>query len=187
MPAAGNTKAEILDQLMVTFRTGGFDGASLSDLSAATGLGKSSLYHYFPGGKTQMATEVLGHLATSLERNLLAPLRGSATPAAKLDALLRTLSAFYDKGRMPCLLERLCASVDAPLFHTPLSQAFTSLIGGIQHLCESAGIPRGDAKERAEDAVIRIEGSLIVGAGLGDPATFTRTLTRLRRTLLARD
>jgi AcrR family transcriptional regulator len=187
MPPAGSTKVEILDQLMITFRTGGYDGASLSDLSAATGLGKSSLYHYFPGGKSQMATEVLEHLATSLERDLLAPLRGSATPTAKLDALLRSLAAFYDKGRMPCLLERLCASVDAPVFRTPLTQAFTSLISGIQHLCESAGIPRGEAKHRAEDAVIRIEGSLIVGAGLGDPATFTRTLSRLRRTLLVRD
>ena len=186
MPAPLSTKAEILDRLMVSFRVGGYDGASLIELSEATGLGKSSLYHYFPGGKSQMATEVLGHLASSLERDLLAPLRGPGTPTAKLDALLRTLTAFYDKGRMPCLLERLCASVEAPTFQAPLAHAFTSLIRGIQYLCESAGVARAAAKERAEDAVIRIEGSLIVGAGLGDPATFTRTLSRLRRTLLAR-
>ena len=107
MPAALSTKTEILDRLLVTFRTGGYNGASLSDLSEATGLGKSSLYHYFPGGKAEMATEVLAHLGASLERDLLAPLRGPGTPSTKLDALLRTLSTFYDKGRVPCLLERL--------------------------------------------------------------------------------
>jgi hypothetical protein len=101
--------------------------------------------------------------------------------------MLRTLSVFYDEGRMPCLLERLCASVEAPSFRTPLTEVFSALIRAIQQLCESAGVPRRAAKERAEDAVVRIEGSLIVGAGLGDPATFTRTLARLRRTLLARD
>ncbi len=187
MPTPLSSKAEILDRLMVTFRTGGYDGASLADLSAATGLGKSSLYHYFPGGKSQMATEVLAHLGASLEREILQPLRGPGAPKTKLVTLLRTLSAFYDSGRMPCLLERLCASVEAPTFRTPLRHAFTSLIDGIQQLCESAGISRITAKERALDAVIRIEGSLIVGAGLGDPATFTRTLAHLRRSLLARD
>ena len=49
---------------------------------------------------------------------------------------------------------------------------------------ETVPWPRAIAKERAEDAVIRIEGSLIVGAGMGDAAVFTRTLARLRKTLL---
>lgn len=179
-----DTKAEILERLTHAFRTDGYDGASLAELSVATGLGKSSLYHHFPGGKSQMATDVLAHLGSTLDRDLLTPLRGDGKPAARLDAMLRSLATFYDHGKLPCLLERLAASVDAPLFRQPLAQAFASLIGGIQQLCEDAGIPRREAKERAEDAVIRIEGALIVGAGLGDSGAFTRTLARLRRSLL---
>lgn len=61
MPAALNEKekAEILDRLFVVFRDRGYEGSSLADLSQATGLGKSSLYHHFPRGKEQMAEAVL--------------------------------------------------------------------------------------------------------------------------------
>ena len=62
MPAAldAKKKAEIVDRLFVVFQDHGYEGASLADLSRATGLGKSSLYHHFPGGKEQMAEAVLG-------------------------------------------------------------------------------------------------------------------------------
>jgi TetR/AcrR family transcriptional repressor of lmrAB and yxaGH operons len=61
MPAALTAKerAEIVDRLFMVFRDRGYEGASLADLSRATGLGKSSLYHHFPNGKEQMAEAVL--------------------------------------------------------------------------------------------------------------------------------
>jgi AcrR family transcriptional regulator len=45
--------------LLKLFRQFGYDGVTLSKISQATGLGKASLYHYFPGGKAEMA-EVAG-------------------------------------------------------------------------------------------------------------------------------
>ena len=71
-----SSKAEVLDRLMDTFRRDGYDGASLAQWSAVTGLGKSSLYHHFPGGKSDMALQVLAHMAAGLERDLLAPTGG---------------------------------------------------------------------------------------------------------------
>ena len=59
MPAAQASRDEVVDRLLTAFRRKGYDGASLADLSAATGLGRSSLYHYFPGGKEEMARAVL--------------------------------------------------------------------------------------------------------------------------------
>src|ERR1700749_1985402 len=61
MPAAldAKEKAEIVGRLFVVFQDRGYEGASLADLSQATGLGKSSLYHHFPRGKEQMAEAVL--------------------------------------------------------------------------------------------------------------------------------
>lgn len=41
------------------FRRYGYEGASLSILSRETGLGRSSLHHFFPGGKEDMAMAVL--------------------------------------------------------------------------------------------------------------------------------
>ena len=47
-----------------TFRLHGFEGASLSVISAETGLGKGSLYNFFPGGKEEMARAVLDEVNT---------------------------------------------------------------------------------------------------------------------------
>ncbi len=52
------------------FRRVGYDGASLEELAKATGLKKSSLYHRFPEGKRQMATEVLRFAGQWVKENI---------------------------------------------------------------------------------------------------------------------
>jgi AcrR family transcriptional regulator len=185
MPAPLLTKDEVLDRLMHTFREKGYDGASLAELSTATGLGKSSLYHHFPGGKVDMAKQVLAHLESTLEKALFEPMRSDATPERKLDAMLVAVSAFYDGGRQACLLERLCASVDSRRFRRPLASAFESWIGAVEALGRQAGLSKVVARERAEDLVVRIEGALVVCAGTGETKLFSRTIDDLRASLLS--
>jgi len=186
MPAPLVTKEEVLDRLTRTFREQGYDGASLAELSKATGLGKSSLYHYFPGGKVDMAQQVLEHLDAALETALFEPLRSDNAPQKKLSAMLDTLSAFYDHGRLACLLERLCASVDRRSFRRPLASTFEKWIQAVEALAREAGLPKALARSRAEDLVVRIEGALVVGTGTGDTKLFARTIADLRSSVLAR-
>ena len=103
---------EVLDRLLNTFREKGYEGASLAELSAATGLVKASLYHYFPGGKQDMAEQVMAHLDRQLAAGLYAPLQSAQPPVKKLGAMLDAIDAFYEGGKKACLYERLCASVD---------------------------------------------------------------------------
>src|SRR5690348_16932169 len=44
-------RSDVIPQLGELFRKHGFVGTSLSLITAHTGLGKGSLYHFFPGGK----------------------------------------------------------------------------------------------------------------------------------------
>ena len=62
MPPALLSRQEVVERLVTVVRRLGYDGASLAELSKATGLGKSSLYHYFPAGKDDMVRAVLEHL-----------------------------------------------------------------------------------------------------------------------------
>lgn len=186
MPAAILSREEILGRLADTFRRRGYDGASLSHLAKATGLGKSSLYHYFPGGKEEMATGVLTALGEQLEVALFGPLEGPGAPARKLGRMLEVLDAFYDGGRKACLLERLSASADRAPFERPLRAVFQRWIHAIAELCIQAGIPAAAARTRAEDAVVRIEGALVLSAGTGDHRPFGRALSAIRVSLLAR-
>lgn len=183
MPAPIATKAEVLDRIMESFRRHGYDGASLATLSERTGLGKSSLYHHFPGGKEQMAIEVLAHLNAGLRVTFQA-MDDEPSPKKKLDLLLDAIDAFYDSGKKACLLERLGASVDRARFGAPLKATFTSWMSRIAEICRAAGLSAATAQRRAEEAVVRIEGALVVAAGMDDPSVFVRTLNELRATLL---
>jgi hypothetical protein len=57
----------------------------------------------------------------------------------------------------------------------------------VEDVCREAGVPAAEAKTRAEDFMIRIEGALVVCAGTGDLKVFRRTLHDLRRSLLSTD
>src|SRR5215471_14026283 len=185
VPAPLLTRPEILARLMDLFRDKGFDGASLADISESTGLGKSSLYHHFPKGKEQIALDVLAHLESQLETALFEPMRSNGSPRQKLDRMLDTIDAFYESGKKACLLERLCASVDARRFRRPLGRAFNTWIDAVEALGVEAGLPRAVARRRAEDLVVRIEGALVVCAGTGETDVFTRTIRDLRDSVLA--
>ena len=185
MPAPLLTKPDMLGRLMDLFREKGFDGASLSDISESTGLGKSSLYHHFPNGKEEIALQVLGHLEKQLERALFEPMRSTGAPRKKLDRMLDTIDSFYEGGKKACLLERLCASVDARRFRRPLGRAFNTWIDAVEALGVESGLPRAVARLRAEDLVVRIEGALVVCAGTGNTSVFARAIRDLRESVLA--
>jgi TetR/AcrR family transcriptional repressor of lmrAB and yxaGH operons len=185
MPAPLMSRPDLLARLMDLFREKGFDGASLSDIAESTGLGKSSLYHHFPDGKQEMGLKVLAHLEEQLEAALFEPMQSADKPGKKLDRMLDALDSFYESGQKACLLERLCASVDARFFRRPLSRAFNRWMEAVESLGVEAGLPRAVARRRAEDMVVRIEGALVVCAGTGDNSVFVRAIRDLRDTVLA--
>lgn len=186
MPAALASRTEVLDRLMESFRRDGYDGATLATLSARTGLGKSSLYHHFPGGKEEMAREVLRHLNAGLSE-VIRGVEAEPDPKRKLTRLLEAIDAVYEGGRKACLLQQLGASVDRAQFRKPLRATFDLLIAAFADIARAAGFSASVAQRRSEDAIVRIEGALVVAAGMDDLSVFDRTLRQLRVGFLAPD
>jgi AcrR family transcriptional regulator len=185
MPAALLPRAEVVARIQDVFRDRGFDGASVAEISNATGLGKSSLYHYFPGGKDEMAVAVLERIDTWMNAHALAALKGAGTPKARLRAMLQVLDDFYVGGRNACVLGNLVVGGSREKFQDFLTSAFAGWIGALRDLAVEAGVRGPEAQQRAEDAVVRIEGAVIVAGGLADPAPFKRALRNIERDLLA--
>ena len=179
------SKSDMLDRLLDLFREKGFDGASVSDISEATGLGKSSLYHHFPNGKQEMALEVLARLQDQLERALFEPTRSAGTPKQKFDRMLDGIDAFYEGGGKACLIERLSASVEVNRFRRPLGRVVAAWIDAVEGLAIEAGLPRATARLRAEDLVVRLEGALFFFNNTATTEIYTRTIRDLRESLLA--
>lgn len=171
---------------MAAIRRHGYDGASLAELSKATGLGKSSLYHHFPDGKDDMVRAVLDRLERQLTESLFEPLGGAGSPESRLEAMVATLDAFYRGGREACVLANLVlGSGTRKRFRKPLRRIFEAWIAAIAGALRDAGLSEALAHARAEDAVLRIEGALVLAGAFDDPAVFGRTLRQLPAELLA--
>jgi AcrR family transcriptional regulator len=188
MTAAARTshsRDEIVRKLFDLFRHRGFEGAALSDISEATGLGRSSLYHHFPGGKDEMVAAVADFAHGQIEQNILAPLAGEGPLADRVAAMLETTSAMYDCGREPCLVASLMVSPGlAPDSAGKVQAILNDWIAALADALEGAGFPAAEAKRRATAAIIDIQGALLVARASDDTGVFTDAMETARRDLL---
>ena len=184
MPPALLSREEVVARVMSVVRRQGYDGASLTALSKATGLGKSSLYHHFPDGKDDMVGSVIAHLETSLEASVFAPLRAAGPPEERLRAMNAALDSFYDDGREACVLAILGIGDSSQRFHPRVKLIFRSWMDAVASVIRDSGQSPAVAQTRAEDALVRIEGALVLARSLGEPAIFGRTLQALPKELL---
>jgi AcrR family transcriptional regulator len=175
----------IVDRLVDVFRLYGYDGASLSVIAKATGLGKTNLYHYFPEGKAEMAIAALTRVDAWLETCILQPLGSKASPRVKLQAMCEQVQTFFDGGQKSCLWAVLAlGQTSGDRFHSRIQQALSQWIAAITKVLEESGLEPRLARERAEEAVLRIQGALVLARGLGDPLPFQRVLQTLPQELL---
>lgn len=179
MPAATLSRDEVVKRILAVFRTYGYEGASLARLSEATGLGRSSLYHYFPNGKTDMAMAALAAVAEWSGEHLMPLLEGSAPPSQRVRRFAEAWTGYYRDGSAPCLMDLFTIGDAGPLFRQKLEERMRMLIGALAKAAEDAGISPEDAARRAEDAVIAVQGSLVVSRALGSNAPFLRVIDDL--------
>lgn len=165
--------------LLQLFRQYGYDGATLSKISVATGLGKASLYHHFPGGKDEMVTAVLDSLEHWLGENVLPALQGDGDAPTKLRRMGDRLSELYDGGNQPCLFAILLLGSARDVFHAKVQALFQTWIDAIAAVLIEAGMDPVTAQQRGEDAAIAIQGALIVSQALNTPAPFQRVIQQL--------
>jgi TetR/AcrR family transcriptional repressor of lmrAB and yxaGH operons len=179
MFAETGSRDEIVDRLFTVFQKRGFDGASLTELSRATGLGKSSLYHHFPDGKAQMAQAVLERATELIDTEILQVARMSGSMKTRIRKIIAMLNQIYENGRAPCVLAGMATSTLAGDLQQGLRKAFGNWSEAIETLAKESGMPPVRARHFAEDWIARLQGALILQAATGDAGVFTRALNSL--------
>lgn len=178
------TRSDLLARLTGVFRSVGYEGASLALLSRETGLAKAALYHRFPGGKEEMARSVLNEVGREMAVTVLGRLDGEGSPRHKLSAMRDGLVEFYDGGKLSCLADLFSVAGVPDAIRSPLSGGIHAWIAAIARVVEEAGVGHEEASRRAEDAVVRVEGALVVSRALASSMPFRRTIERLVDDLL---
>lgn len=176
-------RAEAVAAVAEVFREHGFEGASLSAITARTGLGKGSLYHFFPGGKEEMAVAVLSEIDGWFTRTVFAPLREDPDAMSAIRRMLRETDAYFRSGRRVCLIGAFALGETRDRFASRIGGYFSTWRDTLADALSRAG--RAAPSERAEHAILAIQGALVLARALDDPAVFGRALARLERELLS--
>ncbi|MDD3445032.1 MAG: TetR/AcrR family transcriptional regulator [Zavarzinia sp.] len=178
-------RADVLPLLGEVFREHGYEGASLARITAATGLGKGSLYHFFPGGKEEMAAAVLAEIDGWFEREIYAPLRDGADPAAAIDHMFAACDAYFRSGRRVCLVGAFALADTRDRFAVALRDYFAAWVAALAAALQRLGRTEIDAHAAAEAVVGAVQGAIVLARALGDTAVFTRLLGEARAAVTA--
>jgi TetR/AcrR family transcriptional repressor of lmrAB and yxaGH operons len=175
-------RADALSALSEVFREHGFEGASLALITASTGLGKGSLYHFFPGGKEEMAAAVLDNIDHWFETQVFEPLRADE-PALAIHRMIQNVREYFRSGQRVCLVGAFALNDTREKFSAPIRTYFSRWIAALSSALIRSGVDADTAASRAEDAVLAIQGALVLTRALGDEAVFVRAMDRLARDL----
>lgn len=175
----------LLATLGDVFESRGYDGATLSLLSAATGLGKASLYHHFPGGKTEMAAALLRDRVARLERLAFSRLQGSLPPAVRLAEFIDGFREYVQDGEQNCLLMVFREGTAGRTHGETIAGQYTDWLGRLAATFEESGYKPKRAERAAAELLSSLYGALVTARLTGEPASFKRQAKRLKKSFPA--
>jgi AcrR family transcriptional regulator len=187
MPREIAERSDVIPLLGEIFRQSGYAGASLSEITQRTGLGKSSLYHFFPGGKKEMAAVVLEDISSWFEQNVYQPLRNSENLDSSIKAMFNAVDRYFYSGNRICLVGAFALDDTRDEFADEVNAYFKAWTDALVKALKKGGYSLKDARETAEEIVSGIQGALVLARSQDSPKLFTRALKRLQRRVISRE
>jgi TetR/AcrR family transcriptional regulator, transcriptional repressor for nem operon len=169
MTKADKTRQHILEKTAPLFNRKGFDGTSLAELTAATGLTKGALYGNFQD-KEQMALEAFQYSIAKVREVVKEQLSGALTCKEQLIALLSFYSNYVFSPPIPGGCPLLNAAIEVDDHRTSMRRVVVKelhhTIGFIQNLIRQ-GIEKNEFRQDIDPAEIAytffcsVEGALM--------------------------
>ena len=184
MPKVFAERSDVIPALGEIFREYGFAGASLSEITERTGLGKGSLYHFFPNGKNEMAEAVLNEIDTWFEENVFSPLRESEDAVASIRLMFDEVNRYFKSGKRICLVGAFALDHTRDQFSEKVCNYFKIWMNSMAIALKRNGLAKKDAKMIAEEVVGGIQGALVLARSQDDPKIFARTMKRLEQRVM---
>ncbi|MTV38685.1 TetR/AcrR family transcriptional regulator [Duganella radicis] len=185
MPRVMGERRDVVPLLAEVFRTYGFEGASLARISEGTGLGKGSMYNFFPGGKEEMADAVLSEIDDWFRRQVFQPLRDAADVSQGVADMFTAVGRYFLSGRKVCLVGVFALGHERDRFAVKVQAYFAEWVQALASALRRGGHDAAGAAALAEDVVGGIQGALVLARAADEPELFMRALQRMRQRLLA--
>ncbi len=176
-------RSDVIPILGEVFRAHGYEGASLSIIGEATGLGKGSLYHFFPGGKEEMAAAVLGDIDAWFQTHVYKPLRDSSDARQAIADMFRSVDHYFQSGGRICLVGVFALGEERDRFYIQVRGYFTDWIEALARALRRLGHSAKGAQRLSLEVIGGIQGGLMLARALDDPRTFSACIASLERRL----
>ncbi|MDW3176808.1 MAG: TetR/AcrR family transcriptional regulator [Acidimicrobiia bacterium] len=176
MPPRTIDDVALADAVAGVFSRHGYAGASINLLSEATGLGRASLYHRFPGGKDEMVAAIIDR-ATERYNVALAPAFADGSPFERAEEVAKGLDDYYKGGTQSCLIVALSVADDEN--RSTAGRCVDAWADALTHIARDAGMTPAQADVAAMDAVAAIEGGMVIAVTSGKTDAYDRALATL--------
>ena len=165
-----STKERIMGVSAELFRRNGFTGTGLKEIVTSANAPFGSLYHFFPGGKDQLAAEVIrssGATYLKLIEAVFDPAPNVVTAVKNFFAgAAETLRATDFADACPIATIALEVASTNETLRKATADVFESWIGATADRFTAAGIPTGASRELAMSTLASLEGAFVLSRSL---------------------
>jgi TetR/AcrR family transcriptional regulator, lmrAB and yxaGH operons repressor len=184
MPAPKIDKAQAVAAIAELFREHGYHGTSYAQIIKASGLGKGSLYNYFPGGKEEIAKAVLKQIECWFEENIFAPLDTNQDPEKVLEKMFVTVDTYFASGQRICLLGSFALYDAKEPFSAEIKSYFQRWISALSTYLQKQGLSEQESRNLAYAVMVTIQGGLVMAQAINDTDIFTQAISEAKNILL---
>ena len=163
MPVKKVDKRDIIKASLRVFRQKGYHSTTMSDIAAACGLLKGSIYHHFEG-KEDLMLQTIDFLHSYYSREVFSIAHDeSLTGLEQLDKLAAISEEIFMKEKGGCLMANIGLETanDYPRFRVRIKAYFEEWIQSLEHIFRKA-YDAQTAREIAEFSVAEIEGAVML-------------------------
>ena len=131
-----------------------------------------------------MACAALRSAGTQFRNDILSPLQSELPMEQRLEEVIRRLKVFYDNGKKACLLDTLSLCGTPKEVSSQSRETARTWASAFSKFAREGGMSSYEAKLAAENALVQIEGALVLCRITGATAPFDRALARLPKLLI---
>ena len=176
VPTTSEARRRMIRSAAVLFRSKGVDGTAFSDVIAHSGAPRGSIYHHFPGGKSELAEEATRYAGEYIAAALAAAL-AEDDPVATLTGFATAVGQGLESTGFQEGCPVVAAALEGPRMPGASAAAGEAIRSWEDLLAASFG-RNGVAAERARSVatmiVASIEGAIVLARAQGSAEPLDR-------------
>ena len=185
---ASDTRQRMLDTAVLLFRRHGYNGTGFRQVVAESGAPRGSMYHHFPGGKTQLGIEAITQAGHAFNNLFIAEAQKTDDFVSALENVWAWWINFVaDAGFAGCPVVGVATGQhpEAPELTAAAEGVFDLWQKTIKTGLESDGMATEEAEDFALVCLSAIEGATVLARASGEREPLERVARRLASILRA--